>query len=292
MRIIIGRMNTLRIARLDPKGAFLDGGAAGELFLPLSQLPADPAPGAAAEVFCYLDDGKMTVTARRPRLLAGEAGRLAVKDVTPGAAYLDWGIRKDLMIPFREQDGPLRPGETILVYAAVDREGRIFATQKFDRHIPETLPKGSPLGAGSPVGLTLIARAPLGWKALVSGTCYGLLPAAEAAAIADPVPGRRLKGWISSVRRDFRVGVTLREPGMAGVRSAEEFLLGELGRAGGFLPYGDFSDPAAIERRFGMSKRKFKMAIGGLYRARRAEPAEGGIRLVPGGGAGPAADPE
>lgn len=279
MEVEIGKMNELAIVRVDDKGGFLDAGKYGEVFLPLSQLPENPAAGLTVEVFCYMDDGRLTVTAHRPRILLGEAGRLTVKDVTPGAAYLDWGIRKDLMIPFREQLNRLKPGDECLVYVAKDREGRLYATQKFDRFISETLPRGCKLKSGDRVELTVISHTPLGFKMLVNNSFYGLLAEKDALGV-NLVKGKRLKGYIHSVRRDFKVNLSLSGSGMTGVASSTDFLLRELALADGFLPYGDFSSPEEIEQRFHMSKGKFKKVIGNLYKLHRIELLDNGIRII------------
>ena len=279
MEVEIGKMNELALVRVDDKGGFLDAGKYGEVFLPLSQLPENPTPGLLVEVFCYMDDGRLTVTAHRPRVLLGEAGRLTVKDVTPGAAYLDWGIRKDLMIPFREQLRRLKPGDECLVYVAKDRDGRLFGTQKFDRFVSDTLPRGCSLKSGDRVDLTVISHTPLGYKMLVNNLFYGLLAEKDALGV-DLVKGRRMKGYIHSIRRDYRVNLSLSGSGMTGVASSTDFLLRELALADGFLPFGDFSSPEEIEQRFHMSKGKFKKVIGGLYRMHRIELLENGIRII------------
>lgn len=279
MAVILGKMNDLPLVRTDDKGGFLDAGDYGEVFLPLSQIPADTAIGSCISVFCYLDDGRLTVTAKRPKALLGELARLRVKDATRGAAYLEWGIRKDLMVPFNEQRTEMHIDNEYIVYVTMDRDNRLYGTTRFNRYISDELSINSPLKVGDKVDLIAISQTPLGIKMVVNNSVYALLSAQEAQS-ADIRFGTKIRGVIQSIRQDRRISVTLHALGQEGVKSAQDVVLEALKANGGTLPYNDKSDPAEIEREFKMSKGKFKKIIGGLYKDHLIVITNTGISLV------------
>lgn len=279
MSVIIGKMNNLPLVRTDDKGGFLDAEEYGEVFLPVSQIPEETKIGDCISVFCYLDDNRLTVTAKRPKALRGELAKLVVKDATEGAAYLEWGIRKDLMVPFREQRVPMRPGDEYIVYVAMDRDQRLFGTTKFNKYIADELPANVDLKSGDKVDLIAVGKTPLGIKMVVNNFVYGLLSADEAAR-ADIRLGTKIRGYIKSIRHDRKVNISLFAIGQAGVESATDIILNALQQANGFLPYNDKTDAAIIDRQFRMSKGKFKKIIGSLYKARKIVILDNGIELV------------
>lgn len=279
MSVIIGKMNNLPLVRTDDKGGFLDAEEYGEVFLPVSQIPEETKIGDCISVFCYLDDNRLTVTAKRPKALRGELAKLVVKDATEGAAYLEWGIRKDLMVPFREQRVPMRPGDEYIVYVAMDRDQRLFGTTKFNKYIADELPTNVDLKSGDKVDLIAVGKTPLGIKMVVNNFVYGLLSADEAAR-ADIRLGTKIRGYIKSIRHDRKVNISLFAIGQAGVESATDIILNALQQANGFLPYNDKTDAAIIDRQFRMSKGKFKKIIGSLYKARKIVILDNGIELV------------
>ncbi len=280
MTITIGRMNSLRLVRTDDKGGFFDADGYGEVFLPRSQIPEDLKPDGSLSVFCYIDDGRLTITAKKPRVLLGELGRLKARDVTPGAAYMEWGIRKDLMVPFREQNPEFKLGEYYVVYVDIDNEGRLFGTSKFNRYFTDYLPEDADLRPGDRVTLMPVAKTPLGIRMVVNNSYFGMLPA-HLAAHNDVHYGIKLKGFIQSVRPDRKINLSLYQGGQEGVISAGGFILAKLREAGGHLPYSDKSAPEDIERALGMSKGKFKKVIGALYKNRQILLDDNGITLIP-----------
>lgn len=279
MAVILGKMNDLPLARTDDKGGFLDAGDYGEVFLPLSQVPENTAIGDCIKVFCYLDDGRLTVTAKRPKALLGELARLRVKDTTRGAAYLEWGIRKDLMVPFNEQRNEMHVDDEYIVYIAIDRENRLYGTTRYNRYISDDLSINSPLKVGDWVDLIAISKTPLGIKMVMNNSVYALLNAHEAET-SDIRFGTKIRGVIQAIREDRRVSVTLHQLGQDGVKSAQDVILDALKENGGSLPYNDKSDPTIIEKEFKMSKGKFKKIIGGLYKEHLIVITNTGISLV------------
>lgn len=280
MTVIIGKMNDLPLVRTDEKGGFFDAGTYGEVFLPRSQIPADLAAGGTLSVFCYLDDGRLTITARRPRALLGELAKMQVRDVTPGAAYMEWGIRKDLLVPYREQKPVFEVGEYYVVYVDIDSEGRLFGTTRFNRYFSDYLPENSDLKAGDRVDLMPVAKTDLGIRMVVNNRYFGMLP--SHLAVQNNVHyGVKLRGFIQSVRRDRKINIRLYQGGQEGMDSAGGFILAKLREAGGHLPWCDKSSPEDIERNLGMSKGKFKKAIGALYKKKQILLDDNGITLIP-----------
>ena len=280
MTITIGRMNNLRLVRTDDKGGFFDADGYGEVFLPRSQIPEDLKPDGRLSVFCYIDDGRLTITAKKPRVLLGELRRLKVRDVTPGAAYMEWGIRKDLMVPFREQNPEFKLGEYYVVYVDIDNEGRLFGTTRFNRYFSDYLPENSDLKAGDRVDLMPVAKTDLGIRMVVNNRYFGMLP--SHLAVQNNVHyGVKLRGFIQSVRRDRKINICLYQGGQEGMDSAGGFILAKLREAGGHLPWCDKSSPEDIERNLGMSKGKFKKAIGALYKKKQILLDDNGITLIP-----------
>lgn len=280
MTVQIGKMNDLRLVRLDDKGGFLDAGAYGEVFLPLSQLPEKPEPGIVVSVFCYMDDDRLTVTAKRPRALLGELARMTCKSALRGSAYLEWGIRKDLMVPFTEQRMPMKEGRDYVVYVAMDREQRLFGTTKFNKYISDEMPSSCHLKEGEAVDLIAVAKTPLGIKMVVNNSFYAMLMHGSSNDGAEIRMGVKVRGYILTIRKDRKVNVGLHKTGIAGVQNSGSLILDKLKAADGFLPFGDHSDPASIEQYFGMSKGKFKKAIGGLYREHAIEITPDGLKLL------------
>ncbi|MGN1393333.1 MAG: S1 RNA-binding domain-containing protein [Succinivibrionaceae bacterium] len=279
MSVIIGKMNSLQLVRTDDKGGFLDAEDYGEVFLPLSQIGSDTKIGDYINVFCYLDDNRLTVTAKRPRALRGELAKLTVKDCTEGAAYLEWGIRKDLMVPFKEQREKMQIGKDYIVYVAMDREQRLYGTTKFNKYIADALPKGIDLKAGDKVDLIAVSKTPLGVKMVINNCVYGLL-SAEDVRHSELRMGVKIKGYIKSIRLDGKINISLYSLGQNGVISGTDIVLNALKKANGFLSYNDKTDANVIDEVFNMSKGKFKKIIGGLYKLRKIEILDNGIRLL------------
>ena len=274
----IGKMNELELLRTDDKGGFLDAFSYGEVFLPLSQLPPDIAIGEKVNVFCYIDDGRLTVTAKRPKALLGELARLKVKDVTEGAAYLEWGIRKDLMVPFKEQRFVMKVDAEYVVYVTKDRFNRLYGSSKLNHFISDTLPKNSTLKVGDKVDIIAISKSLLGTKVAVNNSFYALLAKDE--DVSQIKYGNKIRGVIQSIRPDRKVSVSLHALGQEGVVNAFDVVIMALEEHSGFLPLCDKSSPEEIEATLKMSKGKFKKVIGGLYKNHIIEIKDDGILLL------------
>jgi predicted RNA-binding protein (virulence factor B family) len=197
-------------------------------------------------------------------------------DVTGVGAFLDWGLPKDLLVPFREQKVRMAVGQNYIVYVQVDEHsGRIVATTRIARHIDQTPPA---FRLEQEVNLIIFGKTDLGYKAIIDGTHSGLLFANE--VFQDLQPGEALKGYITAIRPDGKINVSLHAAGRTKVDDLEGQILAELEARGGFWPLGDHSPAAEINEELGVSKRTFKQATGALFKKGKIIIEKNGIRLL------------
>lgn len=274
--IRLGSMNSLTLLRRDDKGGWLDAEDFGEVLLPMRQLPRDAKPGSAVKVFVYLDgDEELVVTGFKPYAQVGEFVGLKVVSASRVGAFLDWGLKKDLFVPAREQAQAMQVDKHYVVYLYLDREGRVAATSKLDRFLDEGWPEYKP---GDAVSILPCEHTPLGIKAVVDSRYWGVLYRNE--LFGKVTTGREIRGYIKQVREDGKIDLTLNQPGQAGTQSAAEKIMARLQKQDGFLPVGDKSSPEVIYQLFTMSKGTFKKAIGALYKQGQIRIEDDGIRLV------------
>ncbi|MEI6655148.1 MAG: S1-like domain-containing RNA-binding protein [Verrucomicrobiota bacterium] len=274
----IGERTSLRIVREKPPGLYLDGGALGEVLLPRREMPNEWELGGWVEVFIYLDsEDRQVATTQHPKAMPGQFARLRVVALTPVGAFLDWGLPKDLLVPFREQKTRMEIGNFYLVYVRVDEaSNRIIATTRLARHLDLTPPAWR---EGDAVDLILYGKTELGYKAIINGSHSGLLFANE--VFQKMQPGERVKGYIAAVRPDAKIDLSLHPPGRARVTGLEAQILAELAARGGFWALCDSSSAEEVHRELGVSKRTFKQAAGALLRQRKITLADNGMRLAP-----------
>lgn len=254
------RLHTLKVDRIDKKGVWLD---AGELpaHLPLREAP-NASPGDELEVFLYqVIPGELQATLRPPLAQAGEFALLKVKSITEHGAFLDWGLAKDLLVPLSLQPERMQLNYSYLVKVAVDEQGRPFGNARIDDCLDHEHPD---LHEGDEVELMVWQFTELGAKVIVNHRFLALLYRDELPA--GSYTGMELSGYLKRLREDGKLDVTLRRMGPEGVADAREVILKVLAANGGSLPLHDKSDPAAIQKTLGMSKKTFKKAVGGLYK--------------------------
>ena len=274
----IGKRNTLAVIRGSSPGVYLDGGELGEILLPNRYVPARVAAGDLVEVFVYRDsEDRLVATSETPRATVGEVATLRVVGVNPRVgAFLDWGLAKDLLLPFREQTGPVRVGQDVVVRIYLDETSqRIVASMKLDPEPALALP---PYRTGQQVELLVTAKVYLGYKALVEGTHIGLIYSEN---ISVPVAiGQKLKGFVRTVRPDGKIDLSLDEAGYRRVAPLAQRIVQALERKGGRLELDDNSPPEAIRATFAASKKAYKQALGALYKSRRIRFLKPGIELL------------
>jgi predicted RNA-binding protein (virulence factor B family) len=274
----IGKRNTLTILRNSTSGLYLDGLEHGEILLPNRYVPRGAAMGDRLEVFVYRDsEDRLVATTEIPRATVGEVATLKVIGVNRQiGAFLDWGLAKDLLLPFREQTGPVQVGQDVVVRVYLDEKTqRIVASMKLNRDSALEPPN---YRTGQQVEFVITDKTPLGYKALVEGKHPGLL---YHEGISVPVAiGQKWKGFVRAQRPDGKIDLSLDQAGYRRVAPLALRVVETLQRNGGRLALDDDSPPAAIRQAFGASKKAFKQALGTLYKARRIRFSKPGIELL------------
>lgn len=273
----IGERTSLRILREKTFGLYLDGGELGEVLLPHREVPQEWESGQMLEVFLYTDsEDRPVATLQTPKAMPGQFARLRCLEVTGVGAFMDWGLPKDLLVPFREQKTRMQPGHYYLVFLRVDEASeRIIATTRLTRHMDLGPHDFRP---GQQVDLIPFAKTELGYKAIVNGTHSGLLFASE--VYQDLKPGEQLKGYIAAIRPDGKIDLTLHAPGRGKVGDIESQILAELAARGGFWALCDHSSADEIKEELGVSKRTFKQALGSLLKKGKILIEPKGTRLA------------
>lgn len=273
----IGKMNSLPVLRASDFGLYLDGGELGEILLPKRYVSKEMKPGDVVDVFVMLDsEDRLAATTLVPHAMVDEFAYLRVASVTPVGAFLDWGLPKDLLVPFREQKIKMSEGQWYLVRVYLDRaSNRIAATSKLDKFLDKTEPL---YAEGDKVDLIIGARTDLGYKAIVNGAHWGVIFHNE---VFRPLQrGQHIEGFIKQVRSDGKIDLCLQKPGYEKVTELTDVILNQVRKQGGFMALSGKSSPEAIYTLFGVSKKTYKQAIGALYKKRRITIEENGIRLV------------
>ena len=275
---IIGKRNTLSIVRASGPGLYLDGGKLGEILLPGRYIPADLKPKDKLDVFVYRDsEDRLVATTETPLATVGEFAYLRVISVNHNiGAFLDWGLAKDLLLPFREQESPVRAGDRVMVHVGLDEKtNRIVASTRLNRHLSRDTPA---YRNGQPVNLLILGRTPLGYNAIVENAHRGLIFHNN---LGTPlVIGQKMKGFIRAVHPSGKIDLSLDESGYKRVAPLRDQIVQALERNGGHLDFDDDSSPDAIRQEFGVSKKAFKQALGRLYKERRIRFQNPGIELL------------
>lgn len=279
----IGRTCQLKVNRQVEFGFYLDGGEQyGEVLLPNGEIrpDIDAHIGEPLEVFLYLDtQERIVATTHMPLAQVGDFAYLEVAWVNNFGAFLHWGPLKDLFVPFREQKMKMMKGHSYIVHVHLDPETyRIMASAKVEHFLSQDFP---PYRTGDQVELLIWQKTDLGLKAIVDGRYGGLLY--DTQMFRTLRTGDRVKGYISQVRPDGKLDLSLQCPGQRGVEDFSAQLLRHLQMNGGQTPLGDKSPAEEIYALFGVSKKVFKKAVGDLYRQRLIEISDTGIRLTPQG---------
>ena len=274
----IGRRNTLSIVRESAPGLYLNGGELGEILLPGRYIPSDLKQGDKLDVFIYLDsDDRLVATTETPLAMVGEFACLKVVSVNQQiGAFLDWGLAKDFLLPFREHIGPVRVGQKVVVVVYLDEKtNRIAASARLRRHFSRDTPT---YATGQPVGLLVIGQTPLGYSVIVANAHEGLLYRDQ---VSIPIEvGQKLKGFVRLVRPGGKIDVSLDSSGYQRVAPLQLQIVQALERNGGRLEFDDDSSPEAIRTAFGVSKKAFKQTLGALYKSRRIRFLHPGIELL------------
>ncbi len=274
----LGRYNQLQVLYSTPHGIYLDGGDHGEILLPTRYIPTGTQLDQLLEVFVYRDsEDRVIATTEKPLAVAGEFASLEVVGVhRQVGAFLNWGLPKDLLLPFREQVDPVQPRQKVVVFVLLDeRSDRIIATTRLNRHLSRQPVTYKP---GQEVSLIITNRTPLGYNALIEKKHLGLLHQNRAGS--GLLPGQEIRGFIATVHPDGKIDLSLDASGYQRVAPLTERILEALKANGGRLDFDDDSAPDQIRASFETSKAAFKQALGALFRQRKIRFTRPGIEWV------------
>ena len=273
----LGKTQTLKIAEINNSGAFLESENGERAFLPKIFLDENAEIENDVEVFVYQDDDKLKATTEIPSAEVGEFAVMNCVQSLPSGAFMDWGIIKDLFIPYKQQKGKILEGKRYLVYIYIDEvSGRITGTTKFKRNQNY---ENVPFKTGDKVDLLIAGQSELGWNVVINKKYLGLIYTSDVFKKLYPLSEEI--GYIKTIREDGKIDVTLQKQGF--VQNIDEFkqkILDKLEENYGLLYLTDESSPEEIKEELQMSKKNFKKAIGGLYKENVIEILEDKIKLI------------
>ncbi|MGN0058668.1 MAG: S1 RNA-binding domain-containing protein [Phocaeicola plebeius] len=275
--IALGRYNQLEVVKEVDFGLYLNGDEDGEILLPKRYVPEGTKPGDWLNVFIYLDmDERLVATTLEPYVQVGEFACLQVAWTNEYGAFLDWGLMKDLFVPFREQKVRMEKGRYYVVHVHLDEESyRIVASAKVERYLSKELPA---YAHNEEVEVLVWQPTDLGYKVIVDNQFAGMLFKNE--VFCRLQPGKRVKAFVKQVREDGKIDLVLQKGGMRKVEDFSDTLLAYIQGHGGFIPFTDKSDAVVIYDTFGVSKKTFKKAVGDLYKKRCILLEPDGLRLT------------
>ena len=259
--IELGNYNTLKVLRSTSIGLFLGDDEGTEILLPNKYVPEDFEIDQEMEVFCYLDNAERPIsTTLRPKIIRNGFANLKVVEVGAYGAFMDWGLEKHLLVPFREQSQRMEEGHSYIVHCYMDEESmRLTGSSRVDN-------------------LLVHRKTPLGWEAIVDERHKGLIFDSD---IFKPLrTGDSLKGFIKNVRDDKKLDISLQPIGAKMLEPTAKMILDKLVQNEGFLPLHDKSSPDDIMNTLHMSKKAFKKGVGILYRQRKINIQDDGIHLL------------
>lgn len=275
--IEIGKINSLRVVKKVDFGIYLDGGKYGEILMPSRYTPENCMVDDIIDAFIYNDsEDRIIATTETPLAQVGEFAFLKVLSVNQFGAFLDWGLSKDLLVPFREQKTDLEEGKKYIVYVYLDLEtNRIAASAKIEKYLNKENPDYT---EGQEVSLLIWTHTELGYKAIINNQFSGMLYKNEIFQHIER--GQSLTGYIKKIREDGKIDLTLSKPEKEKIDDLSHRILALLKENRGFLALGDKSSAEQIYELFNESKKSFKKSIGILYKQRLIAIEDEGIRLI------------
>ena len=258
-------------------GAYLANETGDEILLPKQYSPSHLRLNDEITVFVYKDNSnRLVATTQKPVFTLHEFAALEATNVTEYGAFMDWGLDKDLFVPFSEQKKPIVAGKWYIIYLYIDETtDRLVGSNLINRFLNKTHVN---LSVGEVVDLIAVEKTTLGYNMIVNNAFKGLVYRNE--VFQDIGFGERLKGYVKRIREDEKIDLVLQQVGYAHIDSCETTIMEKLQENGGFLPLHDKSDADEIVDVLSMSKKAFKKAIGGLYRQRKIRIENDGIYLV------------
>lgn len=273
-----GKTSRLKIIKRASFGLYLSGDSGEEVLLPNKYCTDEMKPGGDVDVFVYRDsEGRKVATTTSPLISIYEFAQLQVNAVSGVGAFLDWGLDKDLMVPFREQKVKLVEGRWYIVYLDLDQKtDRLYASNRIERFLQNDVLS---VKEGEKVDLLIWQKTDIGYNVIINNIHKGLIFDNE---IFTPVRiGDQLPGFVKKVREDGKIDVAIQAAGYKKTNDVNSNrILKQLSENEGFLAFSDKSSPDEIYARFGISKKAFKKSLGALYKQKIISLEKGGIRLV------------
>ncbi len=273
----IGKFNTLRVVKLVDFGAYLDGGNNVEILLPTRYISSPLHEDDEIDVFIYTDsEDRLIATTENPLIKVGEFAFLTVKQTTKFGAFLNWGLSKDLLVPFSEQKNKMREGCDYLVYAYLDdATKRIVASSRFEKFLGNTIPEYK---NGDSVKILVYQATEIGYKVIVDNLHNGIIYYNE--IYQDINIGDTLSAYVKTIRPDRKIDLTLSDKAVNRISTLAEEIYQWLSIMGGESQLNDKSNPEDIKQIFSCSKKDFKKAVGQLYKQHRIILSENGMKVV------------
>jgi predicted RNA-binding protein (virulence factor B family) len=273
----VGRFNKLEVVKEVDFGVYLDGGELDTILLPQRYVPEGCEVGDWVDVFLYFDSEDLLIaTTETPRVEVGRCEMLKVIDINNAGAFMDWGLPKDLLVPYSEQLKPMEVGYSYVVYVFHDQDSdRIAASTRLQDYLAEESVWVKPRQA---VDLLIAGRTDLGYKAVINDQYLGLIFRDD--AFRPLKVGERLPGFIKNIRTDGKIDLVISQGTLQGDHDLGEQIIENLRATGGVSILTDKSDPDEIYRTFKVSKKKYKQALGSLYRSKRILLSAEKIQLV------------
>ncbi|NKI25887.1 GntR family transcriptional regulator [Arenibacter sp. 6A1] len=275
--IALGKYSNLEILRDTSVGLFLGDEEGNDVLLPNKYVPEEFEIGDFINVFCYLDhEERIVATTLEPFVMVDQFQLLEVAEVNDFGAFMDWGLEKHLLVPFREQRNKMQEGQWYVVHCYLDEKtNRLVASNKLDKFLSNDLLTVKVLDE---VDLVVTRFTDLGWEVIVNNQHKGLVYANE--VFKKVAVGDKLKGYIKHIRPDNKIDVALQPIGYQSLEPAANLIYEKLLAHGGKLNLHDKSDPEDIKRQLQMSKKTFKKGIGALYKERKIEIKSDSIHLI------------
>ena len=273
----LGKYNSLAIVRKVDFGVYVDGGEGAEILVPAKYLSGDEQIGDEIEVFVYRDsEDRLVATTETPVAKVGELAYMTVKQVNDVGAFMDWGVQKDLLVPYSEQRNRLRTGGKYLVYVYVDNvTQRIAGTTKVEKYVGNLFPK---YWRGTKVDCIFYKQTEIGYRVIVDNAHYGILYYDE---VHGEIPEDcHFTAFVKCVREDGKIDLTMSDRADRRISVLAERIYQNIKLNGGKISITDKTEPEIIAATFSCSKKDFKKAIGALYKRHKIVINDDSISLT------------
>jgi predicted RNA-binding protein (virulence factor B family) len=275
--IYLGTYNTLEILRETSVGLFLGDEEGTDLLLPNKYIPESYKIGDKLEVFCYLDHEERPVaTTLNPFIIRDTFALLRVAEVSEYGAFMDWGLEKHLLVPYKEQRSKMKEGQWYVVHCYLDdKTFRMVASNKLDKFLSN---ENLTVTVSEEVSILVTRMADIGWDVIINNKHKGLIYESD---VFKPLNiGDQLKGYVKNIRPDNKIDISLQPIGLDALEPAAMQIIAYLNERDGFMELGDKSTPEEIKDRLQMSKKTFKKALGTLYKNKQVDLRPDGVYLL------------